>query len=299
VSPYRGRGIFLSVAGEDLRSSVLSSASEGGRRTLASPPWRMGTSCGFKICALGSTPLSLRARFTQKRTPRISIPAPPSLISSSPIPSACHTPRPVSAARGPHANPAAGSEAPHSGTDALPRPPAPPRRSGVGSTAASSHRRPQAGQARTRRSAGNALCRRRPSRPGSPTDALGYDRGRGKFVVDRGSGGWLDCYSPGRPPPRLVRGSPRPTGRGWAVLVVAIYRDQTSGQPFGRVANARGPHPSTSPSHHALREPLRSRPYAALLRQACTSSLPRRIRPPPCVATPPFTLAHDASSSEV
>jgi hypothetical protein len=263
VSPYRGRGIFLSVAGEDLRSSVLSSASEGGRWTLASPSWRMGTSCGFKICALGSTPLSLRARFTQKRTPRISIPAP------------------------------------HSGTDALPRPPAPPRRSGVGSTAASSHRRPQAGQARTRRSAGNALCRRRPSRPGSPTDALGYDRGRGKFVVDRGSGGWLDCYSPGRPPPRLVRGSPRPTGRGWAVLVVAIYRDQTSGQPFGQVANVRGPHPSTSPSHHALREPLRSRPYAALLRQACTSSLQRLIRPPPCVATPPFTLAHDASSSEV
>jgi pimeloyl-ACP methyl ester carboxylesterase len=43
VSPCRGRGIFLHVAGEDLRSSVFSSASEGGRWTLASPSWLTGT----------------------------------------------------------------------------------------------------------------------------------------------------------------------------------------------------------------------------------------------------------------
>src|SRR5918997_5386805 len=64
-------------------------------RTIASPSCLTGTSCGPKSCALGSTPLSLRARFTQKRTPRISVPALPSLSSSSPIPSACHTPLPV------------------------------------------------------------------------------------------------------------------------------------------------------------------------------------------------------------
>src|SRR5918998_1124103 len=64
-------------------------------RTIASPSCWTGTSCGLRSCALGSTALSLRARFTQKRTLRISVPAFPSLISSSPIPSACHTPRPV------------------------------------------------------------------------------------------------------------------------------------------------------------------------------------------------------------
>src|SRR5215213_5007069 len=64
-------------------------------RTIASPSCLTGTSCGFRSCTLGSTPLSLRARFTQKRTPRISVPALPSLSSSSPIPSACHTPLPV------------------------------------------------------------------------------------------------------------------------------------------------------------------------------------------------------------
>src|ERR687889_788571 len=64
-------------------------------RTIASPSCLTGTSCGLRSCALGSTPLSLRARFTQKRTPRISVPALPSLSSSSPIPSACHTPLPV------------------------------------------------------------------------------------------------------------------------------------------------------------------------------------------------------------
>src|SRR5918994_219857 len=63
--------------------------------TIASPSCLTGTSCGPKSCALGSTALSLRARFTQKRTPRISVPALPSLSSSSPIPSACHTPLPV------------------------------------------------------------------------------------------------------------------------------------------------------------------------------------------------------------
>src|SRR5215203_4683527 len=64
-------------------------------RTIASPSCLTGTSCGFRSCTLGSTPLSLRARFTQKRTPRISVPALPSLSSSWPIPSACHTPLPV------------------------------------------------------------------------------------------------------------------------------------------------------------------------------------------------------------
>src|SRR5918995_133113 len=64
-------------------------------RTIASPTCLTGTSCGLRSCALGSTPLYLRARFTQKRTPRISVPDLPSLSSSSPIPSACHTPLPV------------------------------------------------------------------------------------------------------------------------------------------------------------------------------------------------------------
>src|SRR5829696_6708722 len=63
--------------------------------TIVSPSCLMGTSWALRSCALGSTPLSLRARFTQKRTPRISVPALPSLSSSSPIPSACHTPLPV------------------------------------------------------------------------------------------------------------------------------------------------------------------------------------------------------------
>ena len=63
-------------------------------RTMASPSWRVGMSSGRSTCDVGSTSLSRRARFTQNRTPRIS-PTFPSRSSSAPMPSACHTPRPV------------------------------------------------------------------------------------------------------------------------------------------------------------------------------------------------------------
>src|SRR5918993_2586167 len=91
-APPRGNSTSRMSPGGPSSTGELSPTST---RTIASPSCQTGTSCGFRSCALGSTPLSLRARFTQKRTPRISLPALPSRSSSSPIPSACHTPRPV------------------------------------------------------------------------------------------------------------------------------------------------------------------------------------------------------------